>query len=75
MKTDSEMWSKEVTERMLRAAYQHYWSAATVDQERAAYYEILLRGGVDGYAPDCTSPWRLGLARWLRRLAIKIEHR
>ncbi len=55
----------------LDCAAEWYWLAETPDQARCAYYEMLLAGGEDGYA--CGPRWRIVLARWLRRVANRID--
>ena len=55
----------------LQQAYDAYWEAHSSREEQAAYHEILLFGGKDGYPSD--SRWRVSLARWLRQLACLIE--
>lgn len=58
--------------RNLQAALDAYWSAESSSEERAAYFEILLCGGRDGYA---VGTWRPAIARFLRRCAFWIERR
>lgn len=53
-----------------REALKHYWSAQNREEQRLAYYELLLCGAVDGYAEPT---WRRALARWFRLFAFKIE--
>ena len=55
--------------KLLAEALKAYWSASTPGEERAAYYEILLFGGIDGYR----NGWRSTVARWLRRAALLVE--
>ena len=55
--------------RDLRTAFQAYRSATTRREEEAAYHEILLFGGKDGYREG----WRPVVVRWLRRAALWIE--
>ena len=58
-----------VSQRLHRA-YERYWAADSHPKMTAAYYEILLLGGKDGYG----SPgWRATVARWLRRVAAWVE--
>ena len=57
----------------LREAVDAYWNSHSRREEQAAYHEILLFGGPDGY-PDA-SAWRCSVTRWLRRLALWIEQR
>lgn len=59
----------------LESALDAYWDAYGSSRAgQAAYHEILLFGGKDGYPPT-ESRWRLALARWLRLLALKVERR
>ncbi len=55
--------------RNLNEAYDAYWSSKTFRENQAAYHEILLFGGKDGYRFG----WRVAVARWLRLMALKIE--
>jgi hypothetical protein len=57
----------------LETALFAYWQAKTLREEQAAYHQILLFGGFDGY-PN-TGKCRTVSARWLRKLALKIEKR
>jgi len=57
----------------LNDAIKAYWSATNAREEQAAYHEMLLFGGKDGY--PISSQWRIFLARKLRQLAIFIEKR
>lgn len=52
----------------LDTAMQAYWSATTTREDTAAYHQILLFGGVDGY-PDYGKT-RTTIARWLRKAAL-----
>jgi hypothetical protein len=54
----------------LKVAYDRYWSAKNPRDEQAAYHEILLFGGNDGYG---AGGWRSWTARQLRRLALWID--
>ncbi len=54
----------------LAAAYDAYWSAKTKREEQAAYHEILLFGGSDGYG---AGGWRSKCAQLLRQLACWID--
>lgn len=54
----------------LQEAYSRYWTAKNRTEDRAAYYEILLLGGKDGYG---VGGWRGAVARALRWLAVRIE--
>jgi hypothetical protein len=55
----------------LQQALDAYWNAHSRREEQAAYHEMLLFGGSDGYAPDgIMRPW---IARTLRRLACWVE--
>ena len=56
--------------KRLNGAYERYWSAKTPTEERAAYYEILVLGGKDGWGPG---GWRGRVARALRWMAARIE--
>jgi len=53
----------------LRSALAAYWGAQTPREEQAAYHEVLLFGGKDGYRDG----WRSAIARVLRRLAARID--
>lgn len=53
----------------LSEAVAAYWAAKTPRECEAAYHEMLLFGGVDGYRFG----WRVAVARWLRRAALWIE--
>lgn len=53
----------------LKSAADAYWEAGTPREHQAAYHEILLFGGSDGYREG----WRVPVARWLRRLALWVE--
>lgn len=64
--------SIEAIVRNLQTALDSYWSAKSPAEERAAYFEILLLGGPDGYA---VSTWRPAIVRFLRRCAAWIEKR
>lgn len=55
----------------LKSAHTAYGAAMTRREEQAAYHEILLYGGEDGY-PDGPQ-WRAAFARWARRFACWIE--
>jgi hypothetical protein len=54
----------------LRSALNAYWGAVTPREDQAAYHEILLFGGNDGWRDR---GWRTTLARWLRCLALRVE--
>lgn len=54
----------------LQTALDAYWGAKSSREEQAAYHEIILFGGKDGYGAD---DWRSATARLLRRLALWIE--
>ncbi len=56
----------------LRTATKAYWGARTVREDQAAYHEMLLFGGEDGWRDRC---WRTTLARWLRKVALLVEPR
>ena len=53
----------------LNTALRAYWATNTPREHQAAYHEVLLFGGPDGYREG----WRPVLARWLRMIAAKIE--
>src|SRR5262249_52285411 len=55
----------------LSAAYNRYWSAKNHAEHQAAHYEILLKGGRDGY-PN-VGPFRQWIARKLRALATWVD--
>jgi hypothetical protein len=55
----------------LPRAYIRYWSTSNPAQERAAYYEILLKGGKDDY-PN-VGKYRQWAARKLRQLAAWVD--
>lgn len=55
----------------LNSAAKAYWAARNRREEQAAYHEILLFGGRDGYPRSF--PWRCAIARWLRIAALWIE--
>jgi hypothetical protein len=55
----------------LKSALDAYWGAKSRREEQAAYHEILLFGGRDGY--PINNWWRPSVARWLRRLALWVE--
>lgn len=57
----------------LDSAYRVYWDAPTRTHEAAAYWEIIARGGQDGYPNG--GPVRQAVGRWLRRLAAWVERR
>jgi len=56
----------------LDTALQAYWNSRTPREDQAAYHEILLFGGRDGYG---SGGWRDAVVRWLRLLALRIERR
>lgn len=58
--------------RTLKQAQNAYWNARAPREEQAAYHEILLFGGGDGYASG--GRLRAAAVRALRRLAFWIEH-
>jgi hypothetical protein len=62
-------WKPWVTD--LASAYDAYWGSRSPREDQAAYHEILLFGGRDGWAPD--PKWRAALARWARRFAGWVE--
>lgn len=53
----------------LQQAYDAYWASTNRREHQAAYHEILLFGGKDGYC----SGWRSVLARWLRMAALWLD--
>ncbi len=55
----------------LPSAINRYWQAKNSREEQAAYHEILLYGGRDGY--PCDGTVRPAIARFLRRAALWIE--
>ena len=55
----------------LDQALDAYWNAHSHREDQAAYHEILLFGGPDGYPNH--GPFRTGVIRFLRRLALWIE--
>ena len=57
----------------LKAATDAYWAAKSHREHQAAYHEILLFGGEDGYPP--AGPMRSWLARQARRFALWVEQR
>lgn len=62
----------------LESALQAYWRAKSRREDQAAYHEILLFGGIDGWhqvGPRGGPTWRGRAARWLRILALTIEQR
>ncbi len=54
----------------LETALDAYWGAKSSREEQAAYHEVLLFGGRNGYS---NTGWRSAIARWLRRAALWIE--
>lgn len=68
----SDKWTCGAPKCELALAYDKYWSANSREQERAAYCEILLNGGMDGYG---CGGWRDRIARWLRIAAVHIAYR
>ncbi len=62
----------------LNSALHAYWNAKNGREDQAAYHEILLFGGPDGWhqvAARGGSTWRGIIARALRRAALWIEQR
>ena len=57
----------------LKSALDAYWAAENHREQQGAYHEILLFGGIDGYAPS--GPVRSWLARQARKFALWIEKR
>lgn len=55
----------------LSEALDAYWNAHTHREDQAAYHEILLFGGNDGY-PRYGSI-RTAVARWLRKFALRVD--
>jgi hypothetical protein len=55
----------------LDTALQAYWNATSHREDHAAYHEILLFGGPNGYPSH--GPWREWCIRTLRRLALWLE--
>ena len=62
-------WKPWVTD--LASAYDAYWGSHSAREDQAAYHEILLFGGRDGYAAG--PKWRAAMARWARRFACWVE--
>jgi len=54
----------------LDTALRAYWSATSHREDQAAYHEILLFGGPNGYPSH--GPIRERIIRWLRRLACRL---
>jgi hypothetical protein len=59
-----------MTVNNLHSAVEAYWGAHSGREEQAAYHEILLYGGIDGYG---AGGWRGWLAALLRRLALRVD--
>ena len=57
--------------RDVQSALDAYWSAGNRREEQAAYHEILLFGGKDGWTSH--GPKRAAIIRWLRRLAAWLD--
>jgi hypothetical protein len=57
----------------LEEALEAYWAANSHRESQAAYHEVILFGGDDGWAPS--GPVRSWLARQARRFALWIERR
>lgn len=55
----------------LKSALDAYWSSSTYREEEAAYHEILLFGGGDGYRVN--SPIMTKTIQIIRRLALWME--
>ena len=55
----------------LDSALDAYWSAKSHREDQAAYHEILLFGGKDGFPNH--GPFRTWVIRSFRRLALWIE--
>jgi hypothetical protein len=55
----------------LSSALDAYWTASSRREDQAAYHEILLFGGPDGYPSHGKA--RTAVIRWLRQLALWIE--
>lgn len=55
-------------------AIEAYWKAQSRREERLLYYTMVFFGIRDGWPPT-ESRWRQIAARWLRKLALWIEHR
>lgn len=55
----------------LKSALDAYWGATSHREDQAAYHEILLFGGRDGYPKH--GELRNAVVRWLRKLALWIE--
>ena len=57
----------------LKSALDAYWAAENHREQQGAYHEILLFGGIDGYAPSGSV--RSWLAQQARRFALWVERR
>ena len=55
----------------LQQAIDAYWLAQSRRDEQAAYHEILLFGGKDGYPHG--PRWRIVIVRTLRRIAAYLD--
>jgi hypothetical protein len=55
----------------LKSALDAYWSASTHREDQAAYHEILLFGGKDGWTSH--GPWKAGIIRKFRQLAAWLD--
>ena len=55
----------------LKTALDAYWQAKNARELQAAYHEVLLYGGRNGYPSKAA--WRHYVARMLRKLALWIE--
>jgi len=55
----------------LPSALEAYWNAHSRREEQAAYHEILLYGGRDGYSDH--GKFRMWLVRSIRKLALWVD--
>jgi hypothetical protein len=55
----------------LPSALDAYWRAQNRREDQAAYHEILLFGGKDGYPSH--GKYRTAVIRWLRKMALWLE--
>ncbi len=63
--------SKVIYVADLESALDAYWTASSHREDQAAYHEILLFGGPDGYPNH--GKFRTTVVRWLRQLAYWID--
>jgi hypothetical protein len=55
----------------LESALNAYWNSGSHREDQAAYHEILLFGGPDGYPSH--GKLRTAVIRWLRQAALWLE--